>query len=261
MPHVVVSVFELENGRGLFSPKFDITYIEKDSGIRWIINCGGTRAYFVRVRYDIDSDWQNEGADSHFMVNRIITSLFLSGFGLFQAKPKGRLIFEDLDFEEFKFSSALDLRNFDEEPDEDKIASLSDWYGFICSNTLFRRAADDAYYALINPVENVFHIYRGMEWLLKAANIKWQDLAADIGVSARKMREFKRMANDELGQRHGIISGRKARANLREDSTLVADFIYGLCKVRKRVDRDYVVPSPEDVAKIMMAALPLDPYL
>ena len=41
MPDIVISIFRLENDRGYFVPKFDIHYIEKETGIQWFINCGG----------------------------------------------------------------------------------------------------------------------------------------------------------------------------------------------------------------------------
>jgi len=172
----------------------------------------------------------------------------------------GRLLFEDIGSEELRFHSHFDLRDIEEEKEKQQIEHLADWYKFICLNDLFRRAADDAYFALLNPVESIFHIYRGMEWLLKAGNIGWRELAEDIGVSFKEIREFKRAANVELGQRHGIESARKMRAQTRECGMLVADFVYGICRVRKRVDNDYEVPTPKDVSKIVMKAIPIVPY-
>ncbi len=261
MPDVVISVFRFENDRGLSVPKLDIQYIEKETGIQWVINCGGTRAYFIRIGSDLGSDFEAECADSHFMANRVITALFLGGLGLFQHKAMGRILFFDIGFEELRFQSHLDLWDIKkEEENKEEIEQLADWWKFICENTLFRRAADDAYFALLYPVESSFYIYRGMEWLLKAGNIGWRELAEDIGVSFKEMKEFKRAVNVELGQRHGIDSGQKLRARLREDSMLVADFVYGICKVRKRVDKDYEVPSPKDVLKIIVKAIPKGPY-
>lgn len=260
MPDVVTSIFRLENDRGFFVPKFDIKYIEKDTDIQWIINCGGTRAYFIRIGNELWEDFDAECADSHFMVNRVVTSLFMGGVGLFRAKATGRIFFKDIGTEELRFTSHVDLRSFEKENNKAEIERVSDWYKFICLNNLFRRAADDAYSAVLNPVEATFYIYRGMEWLMKAGNIGWRELAEDIGVTFKQIKEFKRTANVELGQRHGIESARKERAQTPEYGSLVADFVYGICKVRKRVDSSYEVPSPKDVSDIVIKALPIVPY-
>lgn len=260
MPDVVTSIFSLENNRGLFIPKFDIHYVEKATGIQWFINCGGTRAYLVRIGSELGSDFEDECADSHFMVNRLVTALFLGGLGLFRAKAMGRILFKDIGPKELRFTTHLDLRDIEKKGAEQEIDYLTDWYKLICLNDLFRRADDDAYSALLNPVESIFYMYRGMEWLLRAGNIGWRELADDIGVTFNQIKEFKRFANVELGQRHGIDSARKMRTQIRESGMLVADFVYGLCKVRKRVDASYQVPTPENVSRIVMKALPIVPY-
>jgi hypothetical protein len=195
MPDVVTSIFRLENDRGLLVPKFDINYIERDTDIQWFINCGGTRAYLIRIGSELGSDFEDECADSHFMVNRVVISLFLGGLGLFKAKAMGRILFKDIGSEELRFTSHVDLQDIEEKEEKQNIEYFTDWYKFICLNDLFRRAADDAYSALLNPVESTFHIYRGMEWLLKAGNIGWRELAEDIGVTFNQIKEFKRIAN------------------------------------------------------------------
>ena len=260
MPDVVISIFRLENDRGFFVPKFNIHYVEKETEIQWFINCGGTRAYFVRIGSELGSDFEAESADSHFMANRVVIALFLGGLGLFKLKAMGRMLFEDIGFEELRFHSHLDLGDIEEEEKKQEIEQLTDWYTFICLNNLFRRAADDAYSALLYPVEASFYVYRGMEWLLRAGNIGWRELADDMGISFKEIKEFKRIVNVELGQRHGVDSARKLRAQTRQYGMLVADFVQGICKVRKRVDKDYKVPSPKDVSKIVMKAIPLVPY-
>jgi len=260
MPDVVTSIFKLENDRGLYVPKLDIKYVERDTGIQWFINCGGTRAYFIRIGSELGSNFEAECADSHFMANRVVTSLFLGGLGLFRTKAMGRILFKDIGSKELNFISHLDLQDIVKEEEQQEIANLTDWYEFICLNVLFRRAADDAYNALLNPVESTFYIYRGMEWLLKAGKIGWRELAEDIGVTFKQVKEFKRMANVELGQRHGIDSARKMRAEPHDYGMLVADFVSGICRVRQRVDIYYRAPSPTDVSKIVMKALPILPY-
>jgi len=262
MLDMVASIFRLENERGFFSPKIDIKYLEKDSDIQWIINCGGTRAYFFRIGSDLLKNADEQAADSHFMANRVITTLFLSGCGLFCAKAMGRFIIEDINSDEIKFHTSLDVAyNKEDEQNEKQILDeFSDWYTFICENTLFRRAADDAYNALANPVEADFFIYRGMEWLLKAANIKLSDLASDMGVSLNDLKKYKHQVNVELGQRHGIQRGIKRRAIAEDYGSLLADFMNAFAKARKRVDPDFSGIIPERIVEIVMKAMPFMPY-
>lgn len=261
MSDVVASIFKLKNERGYFAPKFNTRYIERDTEQEWVINCGGTRAYFVRIGEELEKDFNAQSADSHFMVHRITTSLFLGGCGLFKAEAQGRIIFEHIETSEFKFLTHLDLWNdCTPEGNEDKLAEIIDWYGFICQNTFFRRAADDAYFALVNPLEADFFIYRGMEWLLKAGNIGWRELADDIGVTFNEIRKFKKQVNHEMGQRHGVESGKKRRAVLSNYGPLVSDFLFGFFNVRKRVDKGFSGYSPEKIVDIVMKATPILPY-
>ena len=120
--------------------------------------------------------------------------------------------------------------------------------------------AHNAYYALLSPVEVDFYLYRGMEWLLKAADIGWEDLAKDIGVSVKAIKAFKKSVNVDLGQRHGIASGKKRRAIVEEYGSLIADYLYGLCNVRKRVDKSFSGITPKRAADIVFKAMPFVPY-
>ncbi len=262
MPDLVVSIFKLENERGYISPKISIQYIEKGLDTQWTINCGGTRAYLIRFGPDLNKDFGEQSADSHFMVSRITTGLFISGCGLFRAKSVGRLVIEDICFPEMKITTHLDLWTKDSNEQNDEAANdeFTDWYKFICDNVLFRRAIEDAYFALLSPVEVCFYLYRGMEWLLQAADIGWKELANYIGVSFNDIKKFKRHINFELGDRHGIKSGHKRRAIPGDYGPLVADYLFGLSNVRKRVDNSYPGMSPERAAEIVMKAMSFVPY-
>jgi hypothetical protein len=99
-----------------------------------------------------------------------------------------------------------------------------------------------------------------MEWLLKAGTIGWRELAEDIGVTFSEIKEFKKQVNFELGQRHGVESGKKRRAMLMDYAPFVADFLFGLCNVRKRVDTDFSGYSPEKTSEIVWYAAPTVPY-
>ena len=236
--------------------------MEKDTGVMWTINCGGTRAYFIKFGNNLVKDFDEQSADSHFMANRIVTALFLSGYGLFRPISMGRLFIENLNSSEIKITTHLDLwENLDGEKAQSRVNDeFFDWYNFICQNTLFRRAADDMYSALLNPVEADFYLYRAMEWLLRASKIGLKEFADDIGVSLNDLKEFKRQVNSELGQRHGIESGRKRRINWKDCSSMVADFIHGLGNVRKRIDQGFEGLPPEKAANIVMKAMPLVSY-
>ena len=261
MPDIVASIFRLKNERGYFVPRFEARYIERNTGQEWIINCGGTRAYFIRVGEQLEENVKAQSADSHFMANRITRSLFISGCGFFKAEAQGRIIFKTIKTSEFNFFTHLDLRDdTGEENKKDKLGEITDWYEFICQNTFFRRAVDDAYYALENPLESDFFIYRGMEWLLKAGNIGWQELADYIGITFKEIKKFKQQVNVELGQRHGVDSGKKRRAMLMDYGPFIADFLFGLCNVRKSVDENFLGYTAEKTAKIVMKAIPAVPY-
>jgi len=262
MPDVVVSIFKLKNERGFFVPNFDTRYLERDTGQEWIINCGGSRAYFIRIGDNLTKYFNEQSEDSHFMVKRLTTSLFLGCCGLFHPEATGRLIFEKICTPEFNIATHLDIWNDTNKTSDDKLVltEVTDWYGFISKNTLFRRAAEDAYAALCNPIEADFFIYRGMEWLLQAGNIGWRELAEDIGVTFNEIKKFKQQVNVELGQRHGVKSGKKRRAKLLDYGAFVADFINGFCNVRKRVDPEFLGYSPKKAADIVTKAMPIVPY-
>ena len=210
----------------------------------------------------------DQAADSHFMANRITTSLFISGCGLFRANAMGRVLIENIPVSTTKITTHLDLwKQFPKKDDKEKeeenkiiLKEFSDWYAFICQNLLFRRALEDAYYSLLNPVEVDFYLYRGMEWLLKAADIGWEDLAKDMGVSLKEIKGFKKDVNVDLGQRHGIKSGKKKRAIAEEYGSMIADYLYGLCNARKRVDKSFSGITPERAANIVFKAMPFVPY-
>lgn len=262
MPDIVVSVFKFENNKGYFVPRIEFGYLEKDTGVQWTINCGGTRGYFIRFGHNLNKSFDEQAADSHFMANRVTTALFLSGSGLFQAKSMGRVIIEDICLPELKVTTHIDLWDRQDKAGKDKEMNIEfvDWYKFICANTLFRRAADDAYAALLNPVETDFFIYRGMEWLLKAAHIRWEELASDIGITPKEIKNFKKQVNHDLGQRHGIESGIKRRAEMKIYGPLIADFIYGLGNVRKRIDKNFPGFTTVKAAEIVKKAMSFVSY-
>ena len=79
----VCSVFELVSRSGYFAPGFNIRYDEKDTGNSNFITGGGTRVYISRVGSNLDQSADSQSADSHFLMDRVISGLLISGAGLF----------------------------------------------------------------------------------------------------------------------------------------------------------------------------------
>lgn len=96
MPDCVASVFRLSNARGYSVPPLNVDYHEKDTGAQWRLTCGGTRAYVVRIGEGLTDNINEQAEDSHFMIQRITSSLLLGRAGLFQAEAAGRLFFPGL---------------------------------------------------------------------------------------------------------------------------------------------------------------------
>lgn len=100
----VLSMFELINKRGYIVPDLNIEYVEKDTGLLWQIACGGTRAYLLRFGDSLVKEWDDQAADSYFMVERITSALLLGGAGFFKASAVGRILFCDVG-SEFRWTS------------------------------------------------------------------------------------------------------------------------------------------------------------
>ena len=77
----VFSVFEMMNRLGYFVPRFNVRFDEADTGKVWFISGGGTRCYVARIETRKSVDVFEQAADNHFMMNRIVGSLLISGAG------------------------------------------------------------------------------------------------------------------------------------------------------------------------------------
>lgn len=260
----VCSVFELVNRCGYFAPGFNIQYDEKNTGNSNFITGGGTRLYISRVGENLDQSSDAQAADSHFLMDRVISSLFISGAGLFWARPKGR-IFVEAPVETLRWDSQVDLEPFYSERvravhkafDQDEFGS---WFQFICQNTPIRRALHDAVQAMNNPVEAFVYIYRGFEWLKKGLNLSWDDIANDVGVSTKQIKEVGRIANEESGVRHASKSGAKQRASLETYGTWIAGLIDAIESARARIDPGYTASDSKKIAQKLKVAVQYDPY-
>ncbi len=260
MTDFAISVFRLFNAKGYSVPQMNIGYIETNTGLEWRITCGGTRAYLVRFGDKLEDNLDEEAADSHFMIRRVTSSLLLSGLGLFQAEPMGRLIFKDV-CGMVTWESHLDGPDpFRKEDSSEEVKKVYDWCGALCKNNILRRAADDAHIALTNPHEALIYVYRGLEWLKEGQDIGWELIAKDIGVSNTDIRNLKKSANRETGVRHATKDGTKMRANFENYSTWVCGLVDAINASRKRLEPEFEPMTPKEVADAVMKATPLLPY-
>lgn len=260
MTDMVVSIFELQNTRGYSVPLFQIQYQEADTGIEWRIDCGGTRGYLARLGSKLDADFDAQAADSHFMIQRIVTALLISGSGLFEAKPVGRFSFQGLEGK-FTWISHINMKEPYAPPEKlDPSAPFFDWYGAICAHNVLRRALDDVYLALRYPHEAFVFVYRGFEWVRTALKLSWEDIASDVGVSVAEIKELGKLANYETGVRHASKSGEKLRADPVNYGTWVAGLIDVVNAARKRLEPDFERMDAATVAKTLTKAVPITAY-
>jgi hypothetical protein len=261
MTDFAISVFALTNDRGYIAPKLNISYGERDSNAQWTITCGGNRVYLIRHATPLEADMEEQAADSHFMVDRLKVAFMFGGAGLFRSKCHGRLIFRNVQGD-VTWDTQLDFPDpfFGSWPDETITTQVADWYGAICTQSVLRRAGNDAYLALMHPHEALLYAYRGMEWIVVGTKISWDDLAKDTGVSTADLREFKKMANVEGGARHPTQNLQKMRAELRSYSGWVTCLFDAINAARVRLDSSYTPKNPKQLAAVFARAVPAVPY-
>ena len=260
----VCSVFELTSKAGYFAPGFNIRYDERDTGNSNFITGGGTRLYISRIGDNLEQSTDAQAADSHFMVDRVISTLLISGAGLFWTNPRGR-IFVEAPVDTLRWKSQVDLEPYYSERvravhnafDEEEFTS---WFQFICENTSIRRALHDAVQAIKNPVEAFVYIYRGFEWLKKGLKLSWDEIASDVGVSTKHIKEVGRIANEESGVRHASKSGIKQRASLETYGTWIAGLIDAIESARARIDKGYTASDSKRIVEKLKVAVQYDPY-
>jgi hypothetical protein len=257
----VISVFRLLNRRGYSLPAFNFGYEEKGTGAEWLLTCGGTRAYMVRFATPLSRDMDEQAADSHFMMRRVTAALLMSGFGLFQSEPAGRVLFIDVWGELVNWTAHID------HPDPEVGAMpaestdiLYGWIRALCIHTYLRRAAEDAHAALLNPHEALVYVYRGLEWLVEGMGFTWEDIAKELGGTKNDIRELKKTANYETGVRHASKSGRKLRAEPSNYGTWVAGLFDIINAARAKVEPGYVSVAGKEGGKFLSRAIPHIPF-
>lgn len=257
---IAATVFRFSNRRGFSVPPLKVIYEENDTKEIWQINCGGTRGYFLRSGEAIDRSMDIQAADSHFMVQRITAALLISGFGLFEADATGRLLFTGIT-SEFKWSSHFDRPNtFEKNDEQPDVVPTSDWLVALCTHRMLRRAINDAYQALLNPHEALVFVYRGLEWLKTAQELKWDDIAIDLGVTTPQIKELTKAANFETGVRHANRSGRKLRASLENYGTWVCGLLDGINAARARIEPGFIPMTSKTVAAAVAKAATINPF-
>ena len=70
-----MSVFNVTNARGYFLPSLNIQYQERASRSSWTITAGGSRIYLARFGEPLVDDREEQAAESHFMVRRLMVAL------------------------------------------------------------------------------------------------------------------------------------------------------------------------------------------
>lgn len=260
----VCSVFALTGRAGYIAPPFTIQYDEEDTGNRFFIAGGAKRMYVSRVGNTLGQAIHDQAADSHFMADRVVAALLIGGAGIYRATPMGR-IFVDTPLDALKWHCQIDTEPFYSEGvraiheafDE---AEFGSWFVFICHNTPFRRALNDAVQAINNPVEAFVYIYRGFEWLRDGLSLSWRDIATDLGVTVKDIKALGQIANDETGVRHASKSGAKQRADLLTYGTWIVGLIDAIESARARVDITYIASDSNRIVDKIRVALPTDPY-
>lgn len=261
---LVCSVFELKSEVGYFVPNLNIRYDERDSSNSNFITGGGMRVYISRIGEHLEQSAAAQAADSHFMIERVIAALLISGAGLFRYDAKGR-IFLCAPVETLQWTAQTDLEPYYGERAQAVLASFDEgefgsWLECICAQTPIRRALHDAVQALRNPVEAFFYIYRGFEWLKVGLGLSWDDIASDVGVTTRQIKDVGQIANDETGVRHASVSGSKLRANTENVGTWIAGLVHAIECARARIDKSYTASEPKRIAEKLRLAVQYVPY-
>ena len=125
---------------------------------------------------------------------------------------------------------------------------------------ILRRAAADAHAALVNPAEAGLFVYRGLEWLVVGEKRRWEDLAEDMGISKKDVRDFKKLVNVDYGVRHASRSGEKLRGEFETYPFWVAGLMDAINATRARLDEGFKPTEPAVIAAAIEAAVPMEPY-
>ena len=255
-----LSIFRLSNRRGFFVPKLDLGYAEKDTDIAWHINGGGARVYLARTGSKLVDDLDEQSADSHFMMKRIVCSLLLARVGLFQPEACGRFFMRNIEGD-LSWTTELDWPDpVPDTGDPAAIARFHDWFTALTMHTALRRAAEDTHLALTHPHEALVYVYRGFEWLVVGLGIGWDDLSTMIDVPPAELRNLKKQANVDTGVRHANRDGMKVRADIYVSGTWVCCLIDAINGVRGNLEQGFTKMNSKEVAEAVGRSVTSTPY-
>jgi hypothetical protein len=260
---MVISIFEMRNHLGYFIPKLDLEYHESNTGLNWLITCGGTRAYLARAGQASRLVPDEQATESHFMISGIQSALVMSSAGLFVPQLKGRVHL--LGADSLDWATEFDLNPFS--ADEVKrihsnfdLKKFEGWFDALSKHIFLRRAVADLIIAMRTPTEAFVFIYRGFEWLEDGLKISKKEMATALGVEHSHYKALGKMANVETGVRHASSTGSKIRADTETYSTWMCGLVDGINYARSKVEKGFVRMAPKEVAAAVAVAVLFNPY-
>jgi hypothetical protein len=248
----ILTIFEMQNQAGYYVPRFNFRFYERDTKLQWYITFGGTQSYVMRFGPTTNIVTEEAVADSHFMINRVVSSLMISRAGLFIPIVRGRIFFNEVHNLNWTSQILMEISYSDEvgrvhEHFDEK--NFEGWLTAIMSQTFLRRAIDDVVLALRAPTEAFLYIYRGFEWLEDGLKISKKEMAAAIGVELKQFKQLGRIANElDSGVRHATSSGMKKRPDFETYSTWICGLIDGINYARSKLDNAFTSMGPKEVA-------------
>lgn len=123
-----------------------------------------------------------------------------------------------------------------------------------CVSSLYVRGAHS------HPHEALIFVYRGLEWLKAGQHLTWEDIARDLKVPVKEIKEFTKHVNLETGVRHASLSGRKVRPHFETYGTWVCGLLDAVNAARARLEAKFIAMTAEAVGNAVAKALPLTPY-
>lgn len=238
MTTIDLYTFSDENPRNS-APRIMFSYLESDTGNYWTIWAAVGYAYLYRLGDTLGAiSLAERKRDAEFMIRRLQASLLIGKKGLFQYAFDGMWTLDKITID--RKSSTVNCvlpSTSSEEYDEE----VTDWFGTFSKHTLLRRAAEDAYMASAIQQESIFFLYRGFEWLKKAAgNPPWNDLGRHIDVPQKNIDYIKKTANNpEEAARHAAKSGMKAYFDGEVCSSWVCGLLHSVAHIRCSLDPDF----------------------